>query len=269
MGKRWLAAAAITFVGCLAFGQTAKTATQKSDVDRAIDLLFATRSFDQVAISPDGSQIAWVEMLREARGEPSLNSAIYLANTAGAKPRQITAGAGAAGKEREVMCAPDSKNFVATAAKGEGDANWWMAQLYIVAADNGTMKSIYQPKLQMGRPRWSRDGKWIAFISGIMSDEDSVGGDVFVAPAQGGDARNLTDGMRASAASVQWLDSGKILVTEIADGGAAMATVSPGDATVQNLWSGAETIASEHEQDSGISLSRDGTRSAVIRNSFL
>src|SRR5258707_15271343 len=38
---------------------------------------------------------------------------------------------------------PDSKNFVTTAAHGNGDNNWYVAQIYTIPAAGGEMKSIY------------------------------------------------------------------------------------------------------------------------------
>src|SRR5215469_4166162 len=70
---------------------------------------------------------------------------------------------------------PDSKRFVVTAAPGNGDDNWYIAQIYTLDAAGGEMKSIYKPPLQVAVPAWSPDGKSVAFIGGLMSDEPSVG----------------------------------------------------------------------------------------------
>src|SRR6266852_7214178 len=75
---------------------------------------------------------------------------------------------------------PDSKQIVAMAAPGSGDNNYWIAQLHVVDVAAATMKSIYKPELQIANPRWSPDGSHIAFIEGLMSDEGSTGGDLFV-----------------------------------------------------------------------------------------
>src|SRR5262249_26093575 len=40
---------------------------------------------------------------------------------------------------------PDDKTFVATAAPGPGDNNWWIAQIYTIDVSNGTATSIYKP----------------------------------------------------------------------------------------------------------------------------
>src|SRR5438034_998073 len=71
---------------------------------------------------------------------------------------------------------PDDKKFVATAAPGPGDNNWWNAQIYAIDIAKGEATSIYKPSLQVAVPRWSPDGKSIAFIEGLMSDEGFHGG---------------------------------------------------------------------------------------------
>ncbi|MGB4786696.1 MAG: hypothetical protein WAQ77_18415, partial [Candidatus Acidiferrum sp.] len=47
-------------------------------VDEVVNTLFATRRFEQTAISPDGKKIAWVETLVGKDGAPDGNTAIYL-----------------------------------------------------------------------------------------------------------------------------------------------------------------------------------------------
>ena len=66
---------------------------------------------------------------------------------------------------------PDGQAFAAEAVEGSGTNNYWIAQLYVVRADSGKTTSIWKPPLQIAGPRWSPDGKSIAVIHGIMSDE--------------------------------------------------------------------------------------------------
>ncbi|HEY9140076.1 MAG TPA: hypothetical protein VIN93_04250, partial [Bryobacteraceae bacterium] len=102
--------------------------------------------------------------------------------------------------------APDGNSFAATAAVGDGDAHWWIAQLYTISAETGAMRSIYKPPVdrQLAAPCWSPDGKSIVFIGGLMSDEGSTGGDIFLIPATGGDVRNLTPDIASSASGISW-----------------------------------------------------------------
>ena len=160
---------------------------------------------------------------------------------------------------------PDGKNFAVTAARGEGDSQWYVAQLYTLAASGGAMKSIYKPKLQLAVPKWSPDGKSIAFIGGIMSDEGSTGGDIFVVPASGGEARNLTPNLHASPTWLKWLDSGRIVFVQRADGMFGIAHLDVASGTITSVWSGAEVL---NANDDRVSFSADGKMSAVIRHSF-
>ncbi|MDQ2857115.1 MAG: alpha/beta fold hydrolase [Candidatus Eremiobacteraeota bacterium] len=100
---------------------------------------------------------------------------------------------------------PDGRGFVGTAAKGDGDNNWWVAELY--AFEGGTSRVVHapaSPREQLASPRVSPDGASVAFIGGIMSDFGSTGGDAFVVPLRGGAAVNLTAGAPASATALAW-----------------------------------------------------------------
>ena len=75
---------------------------------------------------------------------------------------------------------------------GSGTNNYWLAQLYVVDAASGAARSIWKPPLQLACPRFSPDGRSIAVIHGIMSDEGSNGGDVWEVPASPPEARRAT-----------------------------------------------------------------------------
>jgi dipeptidyl aminopeptidase/acylaminoacyl peptidase len=166
--------------------------------------------------------------------------------------------------------APGGNSLAATAAPGDGDANWWTAQLYTIAGDTGEMKSIYKPpvNLQLATPRFSPDGKSVVFIGGLMSDEGSTGGDVFQVSTSGGAAKNLTPGMAASASNITWPKNSKYLYfTEHHDGGSAISQLDPATGQTERLWQGDESINPPFD-DSGISMTADGKSSTVIRHSW-
>jgi dipeptidyl aminopeptidase/acylaminoacyl peptidase len=165
---------------------------------------------------------------------------------------------------------PDGRMFAATAAPGAGDDNWWIAQLYTMAAEGGAMKSIYKPPVdqQIAAPRWSPDGKLVVFIGGLMSDEGSTGGDVFAIAAAGGAARDLTPGISSSASNITWpRNSRKLYFTEHFDGGSAVSQLDPATGQSERLWQGDESINPPFD-DSGISMTADGKSSVVIRHSW-
>src|SRR5215469_2467987 len=79
-------------------------------VEKAIEALAAAGSFGQVALSPDGKKIAWVEKLRSKEGVETGNSAILASSAAGQTPFQkITASPTAATAESDIAWAPDNR----------------------------------------------------------------------------------------------------------------------------------------------------------------
>ena len=130
---------------------------------------------------------------------------------------------------------PDGLRFAVTAALGNGDNNWYIAELFTLDAATGLMKSIYKPPLQIANPAWSPDGQRIAFIGGLMSDEPSVGGDIFTIAATGGEATNITPDMKASASWLAWTPDGKIIFGEYLEGDSGLATINPADGPNRTL----------------------------------
>jgi len=162
---------------------------------------------------------------------------------------------------------PDGLRFAVTAALGNGDNNWYIAELYTLDAATGLMKSIYKPPMQIANPAWSPDGQRIAFIGGLMSDEPSVGGDIFTIAATGGEATNVTPEMKASASWLAWTPDAKIIFGEYLEGDSGLATINPAAGARTELFRDAGGITAG-AWGINLSLSRDAKSSAVIRSSF-
>lgn len=163
----------------------------------------------------------------------------------------------------------DGKRFACTAAHGDGDNNWWVAELYTVDAGTGATKSIMKPpaSLQIAVPSWSPDGKSVAFIGGIMSDQGSTGGDIYSVSVDGGEPENLTPGIKSSPSWISWQKQNRILFSENIDGEAGFATVDPQTKAVNTLWTGSVAMSS-----GGFAfypaLSADGNSCALVLQSF-
>jgi dipeptidyl aminopeptidase/acylaminoacyl peptidase len=247
--------------------------------------------------SPDGTRIAFLYSPGAPKVPSPLNPSTPDAGVVGSKiyeqrlavisvPAGSSAASASAGARAmkllgpadlnvyEFDWSPDGTRFAATAAHGNGDANWWIAQLYAVDAASGAAKAIHKPELQIASPRWSGDGKRIAYIGGIMSDEAITGGDVYVVPASGGAATDVTPGLKASVTTIAWNGSpARILATELAGDRMVIATVDVAAKTQRQSWSGQETIyakgfAGVAPGDEGVSVSRDGKTAATIRQSI-
>ena len=158
---------------------------------------------------------------------------------------------------------PDGSGFVATAAKGDGDNNWWTAKLEAFGRD-GSKLVIAAPKMQMNMPKVSPDGKNVLFIGGLMSDFGAIGGDIFSVPLTGGEPHNLTPGYKASFTSLTVTKSG-VVATMIVGGETAVAKVDPvkGGVTV-----GSQGAISMAAGDGRISLDAMGSKAAAVVESF-
>ena len=119
----------------------------------------------------------------------------------------------------------DSRSVAYVAANPPGEDHWWTARLYTQEL-GAAPRMILDPArvagplhgLQIAVPRWSPDGKSIAFIGGLMSDQGVTGGDVWMVPAKGGQPRDLTPGWHVTPAWVTWDGNGHLLMDEIAGG---------------------------------------------------
>jgi dipeptidyl aminopeptidase/acylaminoacyl peptidase len=199
--------------------------------------------------SADGKQLAALFVAGSTQGTGALVAYKPDAGVVGdvVEEQRIAVVDLAAGKLREVSPAnmyvydydwsPDGKAFAAEAVEGSGTNNYWIAQLYVVQAGTGSTTSIWKPPLQIAGPRWSPDGRSIAVIHGIMSDEGQTGGDVYVVPATGGVAKNVTPNLEGSARSLTWRPDGRILFQEYVDGQSAFVTVGAAGGTRTTMWS--------------------------------
>jgi len=136
----------------------------------------------------------------------------------------------------------DSRNLAFIAAPPPGEDNWWSAKLYTkhvgrlydAASSQIPEESITReeprllvdptdPKssisgLQIAVPRWSPDGSQIAFISGLMSDQGSTGGNIYVLPSSGGDPKDVTPNRKGSPSWFEWLDGHQLGIAEFKAG---------------------------------------------------
>ncbi len=120
---------------------------------------------------------------------------------------------------------PDSTKVAYIAAPAPGENNWWVAKLYTQAL-GGQPTAILDPPtvsgslhgLQIAVPRWSQDGRQIAFIGGLMSDQGSTGGDIYVIPSTGGEPKNVTPDRASTPSWFVWLDDHSLGISEIKGG---------------------------------------------------
>jgi dipeptidyl aminopeptidase/acylaminoacyl peptidase len=128
----------------------------------------------------------------------------------------------------EFNWSPDSQELAYIAAPPPGENNWWVAKLYIQHLSSDVPTTVLDPVntpgplhgLQIAVPRWSPDGKQIAFIGGLMSDQGATGGDIYTVTTSGGSPTNITPDRKASPAWFTWIDDNTLGIAEIAGGSA-------------------------------------------------
>jgi dipeptidyl aminopeptidase/acylaminoacyl peptidase len=164
---------------------------------------------------------------------------------------------------------PNGSTFAVTAAHGSGDNNWYVAEIYLVDCNSGAAHSILKSDMQIAVPRWSSDGRRIAFIGGLMSDESIASGDLYVIPAAGGLPSNLTPRSPGSTFWFAWLPKSQgIVLADALDGATGLIEVNSHTGGFRTLWQGAETISGPGDFAFGLSLAADGKTTAIIRRSF-
>ncbi|HEV2593725.1 MAG TPA: S9 family peptidase [Sphingomicrobium sp.] len=159
---------------------------------------------------------------------------------------------------------PDGRGFVATSALGNGDNNWWIAELDRIDRSTGSIHRIAAPKLQMKQPRVSPDGRTVAFIGGIMSDFGSVGGDVYTVPIAGGNLIDRTPGYRGSFTSLQWGRAGLVASALVGDKN-AIVPFNSATAPERPIWAQPVAIAAS---DARFARSADGHAVAFIAQDY-
>ena len=236
-------------------------------------------ALDAPAWSPDGKRLALLFTENAPRKPGPLEPMPLPSGVIGGKDceQRLTTVDVATGSARQISppdmyvyeydWSPDGRQFAVTAAHGAGDAHWWTAQIYTLQADSGAVKSLYKSAGQVAGVRWSPTGTSIAFVGGLMSDEGAVGGDLFLIPAAGGAARNLTPGLRASVSSLVWRGGSEIVMMESLDGASGIASVDVRTDKLTQLWSGPETL-SLGWWNFGLSVASDGKTCAVLRESY-
>jgi dipeptidyl aminopeptidase/acylaminoacyl peptidase len=178
--------------------------------------LGTTVLYGDVALSPDGTRVAWVQSTAATASRQT-----FIQTTAeGGSPIAVNLGSSGERTDAGPAWSPDSKTLAVFANAGEKDQQ----QLWMVNADGSNGKQLSRLAGYAARPRWSHDGKQIAFLY----IEGAGGGGPLMAAA-------VTTGVVDTAIHNQ-----RIAVLDVATG--EMRQVSPADLHVYDYdWSPDDT----------------------------
>jgi dipeptidyl aminopeptidase/acylaminoacyl peptidase len=204
-------------------------------------LTHLTGNLQQPSWSPDGKSIAFLFVENATRSAGALDAMKPWSGVIGEdgievqRVYAVSSTSGTGGwltpltlHVYEFDWAPTSQEIAYIAANPPGENTWWIAKLYAAPVHIGPMSVAEQPKvvfdpnttptamhgLQIAVPRFSPDGKNIAFIGGLMSDQGSTGGDVWVVPSKGGTPTDVTPKIDGTPCFEAWLTDNRIGIVE-------------------------------------------------------
>lgn len=206
---------------------------------QARQLTHLTGNLQQMAWSPDGKSIAFLFVENATRSAGALDAMKPFAGVIGedgVEVQRVDSVDVSTGQDNwltpanlhvyEFSWAPNSREVAFMGAKPPGENNWWVARLYtaeftrqIHQSGAATQDRVDEHLhtvvntdtasgplhgMQIAVPRWSPDGQRIAFIGGLMSDQGSTGGDVYVVSAKGGEPVDVTPGIDGTPSYEEW-----------------------------------------------------------------
>ena len=249
---------------CRTQGQLQLYVTDPGKAQSARQLTHVTGSVAHPQWSPDGAKLAFL-LVDNASRSPGPMSAIkaptgVIDDQETTEIQRIAITDVESGSTRELTppglyafefdWSPDSQKLAFTGAPPPGDDNWYIAQIYTQSLSESEAHSIYKPALQIALPRWSPNGKSIAFISGLMSDEGATGGEIYLLPSTGGEAKDLTPGRTTTPSWFTWRSDNTMLITEFKGGSSTISTFDIATGSTKSLWEGGETIQAGPEATS-------------------
>jgi dipeptidyl aminopeptidase/acylaminoacyl peptidase len=200
-------------------------------------LTHVTGDINQPAWSPDGKSIAFLFVENATRTAGALDAMKPWSGVIGEDGVEVqrvyavdsTSGTGgfltpASLHVYEFDWSPSSRDIAFIAANPPGENTWWIAKLYATTAilcptgtcdEAGRTTVVFDPNttksamhgLQIAVPRYSPDGKRIAFIGGLMSDQGSTGGDVWTVNTNGEHHVDITPGIDGTPTFIAWINN--------------------------------------------------------------
>jgi dipeptidyl aminopeptidase/acylaminoacyl peptidase len=160
----------------------------------------------------------------------------------------------------ELCWSPDGTQLVFSATDlPRTDDALMLKQLYTVPAGGGEPSQVCTTWGKLGTPRWSPDGRHIAFRAGVSRNDPSVG-TIFVVETPSGEPVNVTPEIEATVSSVRWLD-GETLAF------AAMEGTKTSLNTIKVNGEDRKTISKDGVIFFDFSFSGDRKQAAVVANS--
>ena len=157
---------------------------------------------------------------------------------------------------------PEDQGFAVIYSDHPYEWSWYEAAVGVVPTTGGEARTVHRSAKQVAGLAPSPDGQTIACISATWSDRNVVGGDVWLMPVAGGDARCLTEGYPGSFGTVHWRDERTLIAVGYQEGDAAVILLGPDDPP-RHMWSAPAALSSRAWARA--SFTANSAQMAVIR----
>src|SRR5205809_2490780 len=101
---------------------------------------------------------------------------------------------------------PDGKHVAYTVTYGDFKSDSFVTQIWLADTVSGKSVQLTRGDKSSTNPRWSPDGKWLAFTSNRIEDKNQI----FVIDPSGGEAQQLTKS-ESAVNSFSWSEDGRMI----------------------------------------------------------
>lgn len=188
------------------------------------DDLFALNIIGEFRVSPDGGRVVFVLTRTDAEKDRTVSN-LWLVETAGGTPRQLTA---ASANDTAPRWSPDGQTVAFVSDREE------RKELWLIAADGGEARRLTRGASDVSQPAWSPDGQHLVYVA---KTDKPANDDATHAAKEGSDVRVITQLGYKTDGEGFWDGRYKHLFTVPVDGGTpTQLTDGPWDDT-QPAWS--------------------------------
>lgn len=248
------------------------------DGGEAVALTNEKNAVSNHAWSPDGKRIAFMmtdspseeetKKINE-KDDPELWDADFKyarLYTVDVETRKVTRVTDGTFNVWEYDWSPDGSKFVVAGSDTpRTDDSYVRVRLEVYPATGGagtklvTLSGKFPGKLRL--PTWSPDGQTIAYLGSGGNGRESVAGRLWVIPASGGQARNLTEKFPGTFSYITWLPNKQVLAVAIEGVHHSINQVSPETGEIRPIM----PASARGVLRGDVSISNDGTQIAMIK----
>ncbi|TML75213.1 MAG: S9 family peptidase, partial [Actinobacteria bacterium] len=106
---------------------------------------------------------------------------------------------------------PDGRRVAYVVNRIDRESNSYRSAIWVAPLDGSDdPRQFTSGERSDHSPRWSPDGRWLAFVSNRDGEEKKAHGELYVLPADGGEPRRLTEGQEGVESTAWSPDSQRI-----------------------------------------------------------